>query len=130
MEKAHSQTEPKALSKGPTFSQMILNLIEEGKRYGPMEVATHGAVALEDLAIESVGEWAGTAADFGEGVYHELFDGDHVIRKMYLCAAAELCSSSLFRNDTNGIMVLLCRLAATQWFMRQANNKYGSSTNT
>jgi hypothetical protein len=80
---------------------------------------------MEDLAIESVGQWAGTAQDFGDGVYNELFDGNHEIRPIYQSAAQELFRSSLLNNDNNGLMVSLCRLAATQWFLRQAHHKYG-----
>ena len=109
-----------------SYKREILNpLIEDGKQWKAMDVAKAAAVAIEDLAIESVAEWAGTAQDFGEGVFNELFDEDHVIREIYQCAAVELFRSSLLRNDTTGLLVTLARLAANQWFLRQASTKHG-----
>lgn len=100
-------------------------LIDEGKRWDAMDVGRSGAIAIEDVAIENVSEWAGTAEKFGEQVYDELFNADHQIREIYLCAAAELYDVSLLQNDTTGIMIALCRLAANQMFLRRAFDKYG-----
>ena len=108
-----------------SFSEMLKSLTEEGKRWSHMDVASAGAVALEDLAIESVAEWAGTAQDFGKGVWHELFTDEHLVKDLYLNAASELYVSSLLRNDVTGLMVALVRMATVQWFLRQAFKKYG-----
>lgn len=91
-----------------------------------MTVAGAAAIAMEDLAIESVSEWAGSSRQFGEGVFNELFDENHRIKDLYLCAAAELYVSSLIRNDPTGMMITLCRMAANQWFLRQAVKRFGA----
>jgi len=94
-------------------------------RWEPIDVAKEAAVAMEDLAIEEVAHWAGSAEEFGMGVYDELFDDSHLLRPVYQAATAELLQSSLVRNDTTAVVAVLCRLAATQWFLRGCVKNYG-----
>ena len=103
---------------------MIQETIERGKSWTHLDVAKHGAAALEDIAIESVGEWCGVIADFADAVHAELFDSDNIIKRHYQAALAELCASSLARNDPDMLLICLARIATTQWFHRQAVKKY------
>ncbi len=103
---------------------MMQETIDRGKKWSPLDVAKHGATALEDIAIESVGEWCGVIEDFAEGVYGELFDSGNIIKRHYQAALAELIASSLARNDPDMLLICLSRIATTQWFLRQAVKKY------
>ena len=90
----------------------------ELKRWTPLDVARHGAVALEDLAIESVSMWAGSTEDYAVALHAEIFDEDGNVRHVYLCAGAELMRHSLVRNDPKAVAVAITRVAANQHFLR------------
>ena len=79
---------------------------------------------MEDFAIQEVGEFVRGPGPLGKAIMEELVEGGE-LRKPYRCALKELERSSAVRTDEKYLLIVLCRMAVNQWFLKEAIRNHG-----
>jgi hypothetical protein len=94
-----------------------------------LDFARAAAVQLEDFAILEVGNWVTSPVDFGGCIRDELLGQDGGgLRAPYRYAIRELVKSSAVRADARMMLVVLCRMACNQWFLKRAITMYSDAS--